>query len=66
MRDISVDESEELPQILHPLVNDGPPALAGRNAQARLAGEPQLLLLAAAVYRPFVTLSLRTEQSCGQ
>ena len=32
MRDISVDESEELPQILHPLVNDSPPALAGRNA----------------------------------
>ncbi len=30
-----MDESEELPQILHTLVNDGPPALAGRNAQVR-------------------------------
>ena len=28
-----MDESEELPQILHPLVNDGPPALTGRSAQ---------------------------------
>ncbi len=43
MRDISVDESEELPQILHPLVNDGPPALAGRNAQVRQR-VPQRLL----------------------
>lgn len=32
MRDISVDESEELPQILHSLVTDSPAAVSGRSA----------------------------------
>ena len=48
MRDISVDESEELPQILHPLVNDGPPALAGRNAAVSPASRCPAALLSCA------------------
>ena len=42
MRDISVDESEELPQILHPLVNDAPAAVAGRGAALPPTSEGQV------------------------
>ena len=39
MRDISVEESEELPQILHSLVRDGPAAAAGHSAMRTASGE---------------------------
>ena len=41
MRDISVDESEELPQILHSLVNDSPAAVAGRGTDAGSSSNPR-------------------------
>ena len=37
LRDIGVEESEELPQILHALVDDGPAAAVGRGGEAREA-----------------------------
>ena len=42
MRDISVDESEELPQILHSLVNDSPAAVAGRGIGSKTSSHPEL------------------------
>lgn len=37
LRDIGVEESEQLPQILHALVDDGPAAAVGRGGEAREA-----------------------------
>lgn len=61
LRDIGVEESEELPQILHALVDDAPSAAVGRTAehapaltQAVRDATPALLQLQACLTSPHV------------
>lgn len=41
MRDISVSESEDLPKILAPLIEDGPQAVLGKPTQQTSAGNSE-------------------------